>query len=148
MKEAPGRAAGILKVYQVTAESLPERDCTQRACCCQFAVTGREPRVTHAEMAHLLALLARQGRRVPAPRLDGACPLLGADNRSCTVYEARPLGCRTHYCREAGGPATAREVRDAVQLLNALDEARGKKAGGRMFTHALEDARKGRPTHG
>ena len=139
---------GILVVYEFAHQDLPERDCTQRACCCQFAVTDREPFVTHAEMANLLEYLGQQGRRVPPERVDGACPLLGADNRTCTVYPARPLGCRTHYCREAGGPATGRQMRHAVQALNALDEQRGKKAGGREFLKALADARRGKPTHG
>jgi len=135
----------ILKVYALADEAMPQRDCTGRACCCLFAETGREPFVTDAEMDTLLAELKKQGRKVPAPRDDGACPLLTADSKRCSVYDGRPLGCRTFFCREAGGPATAREMREAVQLLNAIDEGqrRGKR-GSRTLTAALEGARKGK----
>ena len=115
---------GILRVYQLAMDALPERNCTGRAACCQFAVTGREPFVTVMEMDVILQELARQGRKVPPPRKDLGCPLLTADGLLCSVYEARPLGCRTFFCREAGGPATAREMRDAVHALNALEEQR------------------------
>jgi Fe-S-cluster containining protein len=135
----------ILKVYALADEHMPERGCIGRACCCQFQVTGREPFVSEAEMALLLGELKRQGRKIPAPRDDGACPLLTADDLRCSVYTARPLGCRTFFCREAGGPATARDMREAVQLLTSMDEQqkRGKR-GSRTLTAALESARTGR----
>ncbi|MEW5848900.1 MAG: YkgJ family cysteine cluster protein [Myxococcota bacterium] len=138
----------ILRIYQLAEDALPQRDCIQRACCCQFAQTGREPFVTEAEMQALQEELRRQGRKIPPPRDDGACPLLTDDGMRCSVYSARPLGCRTFFCREAGGPATAREMRDAIQALNALDEKhRRGKAGSRTLTDALASARSGKPTH-
>jgi Fe-S-cluster containining protein len=134
--------SGILKVYQLAEDALPERQCTASGRCCQFAVTGREPFVTVMEMDLILQELARQGRKVPPPRQDEGCPLLTPDGMRCTVYDARPLGCRTFFCREAGGVATAREMRDAVQALNTLEESRGKKrSGSRPLTRALKDAR-------
>ena len=39
-------------------------------------------------------VMLRQGKRVPVLRhTRGACHYLGEDNR-CTIYKARPLGCR------------------------------------------------------
>lgn len=122
---------------------MPPRQCVASGACCQFAVTGREPFVTQAELDLVLDTLRAQGRRVPPPRDDGACPLLAADSTSCSIYDARPLGCRTFFCAAAGGVATAREMRDAIHALNALEEGRGKdRRGGRPLTAALAAAGK------
>ncbi|MBI5493657.1 MAG: YkgJ family cysteine cluster protein [Deltaproteobacteria bacterium] len=121
-------------------QAMPERSCARSGACCQFTVTGREPIVTHAELAAIRAELRRQGRNVPPPREDGACPLLTADGTRCSIYAARPMGCRTFFCREAGGVVTARELRDALHALNALEESRGKnKRPPRPLTRALQD---------
>ena len=133
---------GILKVYQAVEEALPARHCTGQAQCCRFVDTGRTPYVTDTEMALLLAHIRAQGRSVPRPREDGACPVLNADGMTCSAYAARPLGCRTHYCRQAGGPVTARQMRQALHGLAALEEARAKHSPGRPLTRALEDVRR------
>jgi Fe-S-cluster containining protein len=126
----------ILQVYAVAEEALPERSCTSRACCCQFVQTGREPFVTQAELGLILRELRNQGRALPKARPNGACPLLSKDGKRCTVYPARPLGCRTYFCREAGGPASARSMREAVQLLTTVDEGQGRR-GSQTLTTAL-----------
>ncbi len=132
---------GILKVYALAQDAMPERSCSQSGRCCQFAVTGREPFVTQDELDLIVTTLRAQGRKVPPLRPDGACPLLADDDISCSIYAARPLGCRTFFCREAGGVVTAREMRDAIHALNALEESRGKKrSGSRALTLALKDA--------
>ena len=45
--------------------------------------------------------LLRQGRRVMVLKHEGGgCRYLGSDNR-CTIYGARPLGCRIYHCDTA-----------------------------------------------
>ncbi|HEY4119653.1 MAG TPA: YkgJ family cysteine cluster protein [Byssovorax sp.] len=119
--------------------------------CCRFGVTGREPYVTSIELAALRRAVAAAGgaRAVgaaPAPtkrrRLDLAderpCPLLRADGR-CSVYAARPLGCRTFYCDRAteGGRVKHAEVQALVRAVREI-AARHEPGGedGRPLTRA------------
>jgi len=127
----------IERIYAEAEASLPERSCTRRTRCCRFAETGREPYVTRAETDFLFAVLRSKGRRLPPPRDDGACPFLDSDERTCSVYEGRPFGCRTNFCREAGGAVTAQELRGSLDKLNALDESLGHE-GPRPLTRVLD----------
>jgi Fe-S-cluster containining protein len=137
----------VAEAYAWVDGRLPERACGRSGRCCQLAVTGLEPVVTEAEVDLLVEALRRQGRSVPRPRPDGACPLLDATGVGCLVYASRPLGCRTYFCREAGGKVPARVVREAIQTLNALDEARRRgPTRGRPLRRALEERRRGRAT--
>ena len=115
----------IEKIYADAEASLPARNCTRTTRCCRFAETGREPYVTRAETDYLFAVLRSTGRRMPPPRFDGACPFLGNDEKTCTIYEGRPFGCRTNFCREAGGAVTAQEMRASLDALASLDEKLG-----------------------
>jgi hypothetical protein len=133
----------ILEIYAAAEASLPPRACTRLTRCCRFAETGREPYVTRAELELLLAVHGATGRRLPDPRSDGACPFLDGDETTCTVYEGRPFGCRTHFCREAGGAVPARELKHALDRLAALDEKRGGD-GPRPLTRALSQSRAAR----
>jgi uncharacterized protein len=128
----------IEKIYAEAEASLPARNCLRTTRCCRFAETGREPYVTRAESDYLFAFLRSTGRRLPPPRYDGACPFLDRDETTCTVYEARPLGCRTYFCREAGGAITARELKPSLDKLAALDETLGGD-GPRPLTRVLDD---------
>ena len=84
--------------------------CEASSECCRFGITGREPQVTSLEHALVKrALAARGGMPRPTRRalpLSGdaarerVCPLLDRGSR-CTIYAARPLGCRTFYCERA-----------------------------------------------
>lgn len=135
----------IEAIYRDAEASLPARNCQRLTRCCRFAETGREPYVTRAEVDYLFATLRAQGRKMPLPRSDGACPFLANDEKTCTVYEGRPFGCRTNFCREAGGSVTAQELRDPLAKLKALDEALGGD-GPRPLTRVLNDvARAGVP---
>lgn len=78
--------------------------CPGTAECCQLAVTKRPPWLWPSEWAVLQARLMREGRAVPPARADGACPFLDAAGRRCTVYEDRPLSCRTFFCPRRRGP--------------------------------------------
>jgi Fe-S-cluster containining protein len=67
------------------------------------------------------------------------CPLLDRDGR-CSVYAARPLGCRTYYCERARrgvGPSRddLRELVRELQELAARHEMGGELA--RPLTRAI-----------
>ena len=127
----------IEKIYAEAEASLPARNCTRTTRCCRFAETGREPYVTRAETDYLFAVLRSTGRRMPPPRYDGACPFLDGDEKTCSIYEGRPFGCRTHFCREAGGAVTAQELKPSLDKLAALDEKLGGD-GPRPLTRVLD----------
>lgn len=114
--------AEVASVYAALAARPMTRDCRSRAACCHFRQTGKTPQLTRGEALFLARGLRASGRtRVPG-RADGACPLLGSDGR-CLTYEARPFGCRTHFCAAAGGPAGRRDVLDLIRRLEAVDES-------------------------
>ncbi len=76
--------------------------CPGTAECCRLKETGLQPWLWPSEWALLREHLKAEGRPLPPPRADGACPFL-VDGR-CSVYSARPFGCRTYYCHRATGP--------------------------------------------
>ena len=39
----------------------------------------------------------------------------------CLIYEARPFGCRSHFCAAAGGPFLRRDVLDLIRRLENVD---------------------------
>ena len=63
--------------------------------------------------------------------LDGA-------TGKCLIYADRPFGCRTHFCRAAGGPYARRDVLDLIRRLEAVDESLGELDGPKPFLSALE----------
>ena len=86
------------------------------------------------------ALRAAGRTRLPVS-LDaatGACPMLDGKGR-CLIYEARPFGCRTHFCAAAGGPYSRREVIDLIRRLEEVDERLGGE-GPRALPDAVADA--------
>jgi Fe-S-cluster containining protein len=70
---------------------------------------------------------------------NGACPLLDAETGDCLIYDARPFGCRTHFCAAAGGPFARREVIDLIRRLETLDGSLGG-TGPRLLENAVRDA--------
>ena len=121
---APARRR-LLEVYGEADGALQGHGCPASAECCHFARTGREPSVTAAEWREIVRAVRAGGRKLPPPPADAdrTCPLLGPDLR-CTIYEARPLGCRTFFCHNHTGPgAVPRERLSAlVAPLRALAE--------------------------
>jgi Fe-S-cluster containining protein len=101
--------------------------------CCRFGMTGRQPYLTSIEAALIRRALAQQGfagrklprwKRLPLVRErdERPCPLLDGDGR-CSVYAARPLGCRTFYCERAAGDLPRRsELRTLLRRLQGLAE--------------------------
>lgn len=57
----------------------------------------------------------------------------------CLIYDARPFGCRTHFCSAAGGPFSRRDVLDLIRRLEDVDLALGGE-GPRQFQNAVADA--------
>jgi uncharacterized protein len=130
--------ADVRAVYEDLARRPLPRQCTGLAQCCHFRLTGRMPHLTKGE-----ALLAAQGVRASGrkelkPHPDGACPLLGKDQR-CTIYAHRPFGCRTHFCQAAGGMYPRKHIADLIQRLEAIDESLNGD-GPREMLPALADA--------
>ena len=83
--------------------------------------------MTAGEALVVAAALRATGRRTLPESGDaatGRCPLLNPAGK-CLVYEARPFGCRTHFCAAAGGPYSRNEVRDLVRRLEEIDIALG-----------------------
>jgi hypothetical protein len=129
-----------LVVLQEADQMLAETRCDASGECCHFASTGKQPFLTEVEWQLVLDELARQGRRVPAPREDKVCAFLG-DDRRCTIYAARPLGCRTFYCHRASGPRVPRRAwNDFLRRLEVLSP--DPDANGRSITSWLNQARR------
>src|SRR5208283_6232153 len=89
-------------VYRLADAAYRPYRCPGTAECCQLATTKREPWLWPIEWE---ALLAAKGGHLPAERADGGCPFLAEDGKRCSVYAARPFGCRTFYCHRIQGPA-------------------------------------------
>lgn len=92
-------------VLRLASQAYQAHSCPASGGCCQLAKTQRPPWVWPSEVALLRSALAEQGRPVPPPRQDGGCPLLDESGRRCSVYAARPFGCRTYFCERRQGPA-------------------------------------------
>jgi len=115
----------VRAIYAELSARPVERNCISRTECCQFKLTGRTPWLTHGE-----ALVAAQGwrstgRKILPVREDGVCPMLDETSGKCRIYEHRPFGCRTHFCRAAGGPLERASVIDLIRRLETLDGSMG-----------------------
>jgi len=131
MKKHPEKTADstamdeVRSVYSELAARPVERNCTLLTECCQFKLTGRTPHLTLGEAKLAVRAFRATGRRqIPEPS-DDSCPMLDPKNGRCLIYESRPFGCRTHYCRKAGGPYERREVLDLIRRLEAVDSRLG-----------------------
>jgi len=132
----------LQEVRQVYAdlEARPiDRNCVRLKECCHFKLTGRTPYLTKGEALLAAKALRATGRKTLPPSPDGACPLLDGPTGNCLIYEARPFGCRTHFCAAAGGPYSRREVIDLIRRLEAVDASLGG-TGPRLLQNAVSDA--------
>jgi uncharacterized protein len=128
--------AQLRALYAETESLLAGWSCDSSTDCCHFGRTGRDPWVSAAEWALLEpAIAARGAKKGPLLIVAGTedrCPLLGRDGR-CTVYAARPFGCRTYFCERARGPER-RPPRDALaeiaRRITALSEAADRTGDG------------------
>ncbi len=104
--------------------------CPKTTDCCHFEPTGQQPYVTSIEVLAVRRAVERNrttlekviaaahgGKDRVAP---GQCPLLDASGR-CSVYEARPLGCRTFFCARAIAGQRVRH-KDIQALVHRIEE--------------------------
>ncbi len=94
-----------MAVLRMASAQWANHGCPGTAECCQLSTTKREPWLWPSEWQALLELLEREHRPLPPPRADGGCPFLDPAGLRCTVYAARPFGCRTYFCHRITGPA-------------------------------------------
>ncbi|MBI4613261.1 MAG: YkgJ family cysteine cluster protein [Planctomycetes bacterium] len=125
-----GALEEVLAVYRDLDARPVERACVRRGECCHFEITGRTPAVTLGEALLVARAVRAQGKTRLAEEPGGRCPLLlegqeAGGGLACAAYEARPFGCRTHFCRAAGGPIPRRNLLDLIRRLEALDRALG-----------------------
>jgi Fe-S-cluster containining protein len=88
-------------------------------------VTKRPPWLWPSEWKVIEERLARDKRQMPAARSDGACPFLDSSGLRCSIYEDRPLGCRTFFCHRVVGPSKlpADETNALLERLRDLNLA-------------------------
>ena len=141
MKSGPLKTAlaEVLNVYADLAVRPIDRNCVRLKECCHFKLTGRTPYLTKGEALVAARALRATGRTQLPRNPSGACPLLDETAGNCLIYEARPFGCRTHFCAAAGGPYSRREVIDLIRRLETVDAALGG-SGARVLEKAITDA--------
>lgn len=115
--------SAVEQIYAEWETREISRNCTGRAMCCQFGLTGKTPYLTKGEAMVAARAWKASGRRSVTQDKEGSCPFL--KNLRCQNYAARPFGCRTHFCDAAGGPAPRSLVRDLIQRLEDIDRALG-----------------------
>ncbi len=128
----------IRAIYAELENRPLARQCQLSGQCCHFRLTGKTPQLTLGEANFAAYGVRASGRKELKPHPDGACPLLGKTGR-CTIYDNRPFGCRTHFCRAAGGMYPRHQVADLIQRLESLDESLGGE-GSRPLEAAVGDA--------
>jgi uncharacterized protein len=113
--------AEVERVYADLSSRPIQRNCIRRTDCCHFKLTGRTPYLTKGEAILAAKALRRTGRKSLPEKDDGSCPMLQAKTGRCLIYEARPFGCRSHFCAAAGGPLARRDVIDLIRRLEEVD---------------------------
>lgn len=106
---------GLRAIYGEARALLDGWSCDGSTECCRFSLTGREPYLWPIEWEFLATALRGTRKQKRSLAVVGDCPLLAQDGK-CTVYEARPFGCRTFFCERAEGP-TRRPPRAALAEL-------------------------------
>ena len=132
--------AEVRAVYADLERRPVARDCTRLTECCKFRQTGLVPSMTQGEALLAVQALRATGRKGLPAAVNGNCPMLDASSGKCLIYADRPFGCRTHFCRAAGGPYARREVLDLIRRLEAVDESLGQHDGPKPLPAALAAA--------
>jgi Fe-S-cluster containining protein len=129
-------AREVRKIYADLAARPLERSCALRTDCCHFKLTGKTPLLTRGEALVAANALRATGRKTLPARTDGACPLLDPKTSRCLIYDARPFGCRTHFCASAGGPYPRTHVLDLIRRIEEIDARLGGD-GPHLLTNAI-----------
>lgn len=111
----------VRAVYRKADAAFAPFSCPASGECCQLGKTQRPPWLFRAEWLLLEEHLREHGRALPPSREDGGCPFLDGSGLRCSVYAARPLGCRTFFCgrRQGRGREPFEEM---TQLTRRLEE--------------------------
>jgi len=131
--------AEVRAIYAELERRPAARECQARAECCRFEITGLTPQLTRGEALLAAKAFRATGRKTLPDPEDGACPLLDPATARCRIYDARPFGCRTHFCDAAGGPHPRKAVLDLIRRLEAVDQRLGGE-GPRAIQAAVRDA--------
>jgi hypothetical protein len=110
-------------IYAETDALFADWSCAGSGDCCRFSQTGRQPELWPIEWQRLQqALRARPGKKTDVT--PGDCPAFDQSARRCRAYDARPFGCRTHYCGDvcATGKNPRQQIRDLTRRLAALSD--------------------------
>ena len=129
----------VRRIYAELEARPIDRNCVRLKECCHFKLTGRTPYLTKGEALQAAKALRATGRTQLPANPAGACPMLDATTGNCLIYEARPFGCRTHFCAAAGGPYSRREVIDLIRRLEDVDATLGG-AGPHQLEKAITNA--------
>jgi Fe-S-cluster containining protein len=129
----------VRNIYVDLALRPIERNCVRKTECCHFKLTGRTPYLTKGEALLAAKAFRATGRKSLPENPIGACPMLHPDTGDCLIYDARPFGCRTHFCAAAGGPFARGEVIDLIRRLEDVDLALNG-SGPRTLPNAIADA--------
>ena len=140
-RPSAGAVSAVRAIYAELEARPIVRACETRTDCCRFRLTGRTPYLTKGEALLAALALRASGRRDVTARASGDCPLLDEAGR-CSIYDARPFGCRTHFCAAAGGPYARSQVRDLLHRLEDLDAALGGE-GAKTLPTAIAEALQG-----
>lgn len=134
-------------IYRKADDAFAPFSCPASGECCQLAKTKREPWVQRSEWETLVAHLDSEHRTVPEERSDGGCPFLDAEGKRCTVYAARPFGCRTFFCERIRGPSRqpVEAVDSLLRRLTALNEDIEVERDPAAFDFAQGDLASGAP---
>jgi Fe-S-cluster containining protein len=128
----------LFALYRRVDAAYEGSHCPSSTECCRFGLTGREPYVTSVEVAALRRAVSRRGglrsakrRALPMATTAGAeriCPFLDSFGR-CSVYDSRPLGCRTFFCGRATVTARTRGA-EQRELVNRLRDIASRHQNG------------------
>jgi uncharacterized protein len=152
----------LRRLYAAAAELLAADRCVctdaedaSDATCCHFGILGREPYVTALEMAEVARAVAARGgfprspregrKRLPMAEANKTCPLLSSSGR-CTIYDARPLGCRTFFCHGNEAPGAGRKRKEFLAMSRRIADLSAaefpRSDGPRPFLRALAELRR------
>jgi Fe-S-cluster containining protein len=131
--------AEVRNVYVDLAQRPIERNCLRKTEYCHFKLTGRTPYLTKGEALLAAKTFRGTGRTSLPENPTGACPMLHPATGDCLIYEARPFGCRTHFCSAAGGPIARRDVIALIRRLEHVDLALNGN-GPRILQNAVAEA--------
>jgi uncharacterized protein len=147
--EKPGQDALVGELYEVyrnVDELFAGWSCPASTKCCRFGLTGVEPYVTSIEYLAIVRAIGQRGgplqsKRKALPLADKdtveerTCALLDRDGK-CSIYAARPFGCRTYFCAEAT-PAVSVGHAELVAMVRQIQEIAARHTAGGELSHRL-----------